>query len=192
MFYVNENELMHYGVLGMKWGVRRSPEELARSRSVKAEKYKEKEADKLFNRIQKANTKDIIKSTKQANKLNESITKYGGDSPKVQKMANKYLKNRAQRIYEIDKMREERIKVMNMSIDDVSAEKKAVGKAYANSALLTIGTATVASLTGSPFYLTYIPNTKQIKTNKRLTIEEQRKIAINAVNEARRDLHYED
>ena len=29
---MNPNELMHYGVLGMKWGVRRTPAQLARAR----------------------------------------------------------------------------------------------------------------------------------------------------------------
>lgn len=29
---MNQNELLHYGVLGMKWGVRRTPAQLARAR----------------------------------------------------------------------------------------------------------------------------------------------------------------
>lgn len=37
------NELMHYGVLGMKWGVRRTPEQLARARGqTKSEKEENK------------------------------------------------------------------------------------------------------------------------------------------------------
>ena len=34
--YNNTNELMHYGVLGMKWGVRRSEAQLARARKKAA------------------------------------------------------------------------------------------------------------------------------------------------------------
>lgn len=33
---MNQNELLHYGVLGMKWGVRRTPAQLARARGKKS------------------------------------------------------------------------------------------------------------------------------------------------------------
>lgn len=32
---MNNNELAHYGILGMKWGVRRTPAQLARARGAK-------------------------------------------------------------------------------------------------------------------------------------------------------------
>ncbi|MBO5319103.1 MAG: hypothetical protein J6B01_04755 [Ruminococcus sp.] len=35
---MHENELLHYGVLGMKWGVRRTPEQLGSKRTYKAVK----------------------------------------------------------------------------------------------------------------------------------------------------------
>ena len=52
MFYVNENELKHYGVLGMRWGVRRSPEQLRRA----AGKLEAKN-EKLQSKADKANLK---------------------------------------------------------------------------------------------------------------------------------------
>jgi hypothetical protein len=48
------DELLHYGVKGMRWGVRRSEEELGRAREKRAQKYEKKAAkiDKEIARIQ--------------------------------------------------------------------------------------------------------------------------------------------
>lgn len=35
-YYNNSDELMHYGVKGMKWGVRRTPEQLGHKRTTVA------------------------------------------------------------------------------------------------------------------------------------------------------------
>lgn len=54
---MSENELMHYGVKGMKWGVRRG--EIA-----KAYAKASKKADKLHEKVDKAQAKSIKKSAK--------------------------------------------------------------------------------------------------------------------------------
>lgn len=36
--YLEENELEHFGIKGMKWGVRRTPEELGHRKAQKASK----------------------------------------------------------------------------------------------------------------------------------------------------------
>ena len=59
---MNDYELLHYGILGMNWGVRRTPEQLARARREKGERKQKKITEKqdrlrADNETQKANIK---------------------------------------------------------------------------------------------------------------------------------------
>ena len=82
--YINNDELMHYGVLGMKWGVRRSERQLARAKSkVEKLKAKKKEADKLDRakkklskaKAEEQSLKDYLKKRKTVGKEKvESVT----------------------------------------------------------------------------------------------------------------------
>lgn len=81
------NELMHYGVLGMRWGVRRSEAQLAGARGEKSKRQirREERADRAIRRIntQRENNKRVyedmkkesreIYSGKKANKLAKSL-----------------------------------------------------------------------------------------------------------------------
>ena len=57
MYYVvpYDSELYHYGVLGMKWGVRRSEAELARARQYR----KDNKTRKTLKRHVSADVKDL-------------------------------------------------------------------------------------------------------------------------------------
>lgn len=59
---MSENEFMHYGVLGMKWGVRRTPEQLGH----KIEKLQSKN-EKLAKKTTRANHKSAKWHKKAAN-----------------------------------------------------------------------------------------------------------------------------
>lgn len=65
--------LVHYGVLGMKWGVRRSPSELARARGERAPKRAKKKTS-FF-------SKKTVKKTVKASA--KSSSKKGGSSKKT-------------------------------------------------------------------------------------------------------------
>ena len=61
-----ENELYHYGVLGMKWGVRRTPAQLAKSNG----KVKRKSEDN-------AKKSDMKKAVKSRRTLSDATSKSG-------------------------------------------------------------------------------------------------------------------
>lgn len=82
-------ELMHYGVLGMKWGVRKASRQLSKSTTsadrdaavAKLEKHRtkgtaklqqlKKQRVKLDDNLHKATTRDQVKATKIENKANK-------------------------------------------------------------------------------------------------------------------------
>ena len=64
----NQNELTHYGILGMKWGVRRSEAQLdrlaGRVDKLKAKKKQQDKLDRAKKKIEKL--KEADKSLKEA------------------------------------------------------------------------------------------------------------------------------
>lgn len=105
--YHSEKELMHYGVLGMKWGVRRNTKRLSSDDSgtrAKAASALSKHREKAVNEIAKLNKKtskletrhenNVVRLQPKAAKLNKEAANYRRKATRMftsDKRAQKYL-----------------------------------------------------------------------------------------------------
>lgn len=175
---MTELELYHYGVKGMKWGIRRSEEE-------RVGNYRDREIAAIRKRRVKEVDRENRRITKREKQYDEALSKYG-NSTKSQKAGTRY----AQAIF--DKEYNQRIaqaevnKLKDYKLSDIQKERKAVGQAYATSALTTIGSFTLATAVGAPFYFISIPDAKGVKTEQRIDNATRRVIYNQALEETRK------
>lgn len=142
--------LEHYGVLGMKWGVRKSHAEQARSQKEKLEKYKTKELGKIEKR-----------QTKFHNKYQKYVERRAkrGKDPSIKKQN---LQEARREVYKMEKKA-----IKNMSYKDMQKEKLAVGKEYTKTVLITAGMQSVSALAGLPVSAIYIGSPAGAKIKER-------------------------
>lgn len=129
---MGENELYHYGVLGMKWGVRRTPEQLGHKQSRAKKNYLEKAENKQLVAAQNI-SKDlgkVVSALKQYESESTSKRKIKlreGQRKKASEMSNKELQELIQR----------------MSLEDqyanLSYNRMSVGKTYTDEILSGVG-----------------------------------------------------
>lgn len=71
-----DNKLTHYGILGMKWGVRRTPAQLGRL-TKKDNKWIKKNAAKITEKARKKSSKELIKYANELMKDPNAVNKSG-------------------------------------------------------------------------------------------------------------------
>lgn len=121
--FITENELMHYGVLGMRWGIRKGRASQAYSRGVKKLKKIDKEANRLE---RKSAHMDYQSSKKMARGNIEKGMKLQGKAKKLHYKSVK-LQNKGKNFYK--KMEKEFADVDAKTLNQADID---YGKRYAN------------------------------------------------------------
>lgn len=90
-YWVTDDVLEHYGILGMKWGVRRTPEQLGHKPRTSTEKWKAKQLDAI-DRLYNKSYKKLDKAYKE-DPIDESIMKYKRELEAQQKKDRKKIES---------------------------------------------------------------------------------------------------
>lgn len=131
---MDENYLCHYGVKGMKWGIKHNPEKAFTKANAKYEKYQVK-----INKLKTKSDKATAKKYKRANPLIRteiSDARYRNASRKADKATAKYLKakRKAEKWVEAMDKTFENYDVKALSLNKVNSGKNSLNKWLKNQA----------------------------------------------------------
>lgn len=167
---MNDLELYHYGVKGMKWGVkkyRNKDGSLTPAGKKRARKYRDSELEA----IDKKYATDKLDS-----RISKNIDRYNQNPSKALK--NKIAKDATEYYLRVGMKQAESSSLRNMSLKNIDNEIREVGFRKVANVLSVVGGSAVAAVGGVGIIAT--TNASAYKTNRRVTIEDQNKIVKSA------------
>lgn len=179
----HHNDLAHYGVKGMRWGIRRYQNEdgsLTEAGKKKVRKYKERELRVLDKRNKRLSSRYQKKEARAQDKYDENPT---------EKNKEKLFTAKNRRIYNEKTFKAEAAKVRGMKLSDITAEQKAIGKAYVKAFATSLGVNAAFRVTGIPLIYARIPNEAGIKSKNRISSERAFELANEALSATSREVN---
>lgn len=145
---MNNDELYHYGILGMKWGVHRARKKEAQNARKNAYDKAEKELTKSMSSIEKNYKRGQLMSKKDTNRESEAERKYVSALNKADREYKRAKKDRSN-----DAKIADRLYSMNSKDANKQITSMTTGRAYAETLLKTYVNSLLGSIPGTLEYL---------------------------------------